>query len=397
MAAWKRNGRASDMFSLGCVLLETLVLHDQGTLQQLQLNRSSDPAFHANLDRVDVWFEGPSPKPSSPRIASLKSEIKSMLARDPQMRPTAKELFLRVTGYDLAQMITAKHSVFGDCCRSNFMSLKERDREKLGYTNAISHMRSDLERAHEDLIEMKEQTTRVVKEHTNASAQLRLAQAGSDIGSTCRHTNTSQELMKTLRTENDELNLRILEMNQTHPEKFNKLTSSTIQRNGNNAKHTKASNSEWCIEKQQLEQRIAELEARGGMSIPLPSALPAVVVVPQGTPKPRKKQAPGPFFRWAAGPAKKKVHPGDLEYGETQEERRTTSKRDNSEEIRVIPTRTYNSSSGFRRYDSFHPGFQPYFIPEEKSESKQRREDRERERTGEERYVYRSQASEDSQ
>jgi serine/threonine protein kinase len=186
MAAWKRNGRASDMFSLGCVLLEILVLHDQGTLRQLHLNRSSDPAFHANLDRVDVWFEGPSPKRSSTRRASLKSEIKSMLARDPQMRPRAKELFLRVTNYELAHMITAKHSVFGDCCRSNFMSLEKREREKL-----INHMRSDLERAHEDLIEMKERNTRVVKEHTNTSAQLRLAQAGSNIRSTCRHTNTS--------------------------------------------------------------------------------------------------------------------------------------------------------------------------------------------------------------
>jgi serine/threonine protein kinase len=179
------------MFSLGCVLLEILVLHDQGTLQQLQLNHSSDPAFHANLDRVDGWFEGPSPKPSSPRRASLKSEIKSMLARDPQMRPIAKELFLRVTGYDLAQMITAKHSVFGDCCRSNFMSLEKREREKLGYTNTINHMRSDLERAKEHLIEMKEQMERDSHEHACTSRQLRSAQAGSNIESTCRHTNTS--------------------------------------------------------------------------------------------------------------------------------------------------------------------------------------------------------------
>jgi hypothetical protein len=33
---------------------------------------------------------------------------------------------------------------------------------------------------------------------------------------------------------------------------------------------------------------------------------PAVVVMPQGQPKPKKKAAPAPFFRWAAGTAKKK-------------------------------------------------------------------------------------------
>jgi hypothetical protein len=168
--------------------------------------------------------------------------------------------------------------------------------------------------------------------------------------------------MRTLKTKNDELTLRILEMHQTHPEKFNKLTSSTTQRNGDDATYTKASDSEWFQEKRQLEQRIAELEARGGMSIPLPSPLPAGVVVPQGTSEPGKKPAPPPFFRWAAGPAKNKAHPDDLEYGETQEEEIRTPERHNSEEIRTIPARTYSSSSGFRRYDSSAPEIPTYFI-----------------------------------
>jgi hypothetical protein len=168
--------------------------------------------------------------------------------------------------------------------------------------------------------------------------------------------------MRTLKAKNDELALRILEMDQTRPEKSNELTSSTTQRNGDDAKYTKASDSEWFLEKRQLEQRIAELEARGDMSIPLPSALPAVVVVPQGTPKPRKKPAPAPFFRWAAGPAKNKAHPGDLKYGETQAERTRTSKRDSSKETKVVPTRTYNSSSGFGLYDSSAPEIPTYFI-----------------------------------
>jgi serine/threonine protein kinase len=182
MAAWKRSGRASDMFSLGCVLLEVVVLHDQGTLQQVRLNRSADPSFHANLDRVNTWLEVPSSKPSSFRRAYLASEIKSMLANDPEARPTAKELLFRVTGYDQAQMITSTHSLFGVCCRSYFISSKEKEREISGYANTINDIHSDLQKAHEELVEKEQEFIRVVEEHAALSALLLVEQAGSNSG-----------------------------------------------------------------------------------------------------------------------------------------------------------------------------------------------------------------------
>jgi serine/threonine protein kinase len=172
MAVWKPNGRASDIFSLGCVLLEIAVLHDQGTLQHMRLNRSADPAFQANLDRVDAWVGGRSPQPSSFRRAYLVSEIKSMLAHDPEVRPTAKELLIRVTGYDVSQMLTAKHSVFGDCCRSHFISYKEHKRDRLGYKNTIASLRADLQRARDELSEKESEIVMVVEKHTASSAQL---------------------------------------------------------------------------------------------------------------------------------------------------------------------------------------------------------------------------------
>jgi serine/threonine protein kinase len=187
MATWKRTGRASDMFSLGCVLLEIVILHDQGTLNSVRLHRSADPAFHANLDRIDSWFPGPSPRLSSYRRAYLVSEIKSMLAHNPEVRPTAKELLIRVAGYDEAQIITSKHSLFGDCCRGHFMSAKE----KAGYNDTIAGLRLDLQRALEELVDRDNKIERALEDHTGLSEQLLEEQVGFEIGSTKEHTDTS--------------------------------------------------------------------------------------------------------------------------------------------------------------------------------------------------------------
>ncbi len=51
MAAWQPSGRAADIFSLGCVLLELVILHFTGSLEHVRQNRSNDPSYHANLDK----------------------------------------------------------------------------------------------------------------------------------------------------------------------------------------------------------------------------------------------------------------------------------------------------------------------------------------------------------
>jgi serine/threonine protein kinase len=187
MATWKPNGRASDIFSLGCVLLEIVVLHEQGTLHQMRLNRSPDPAFQANLDRVDAWMTDSSPRSPSSLHARLVSEVKSMLVHDPEERPTARELLIRVTGYDVSQMITSKHSVFGDCCRSQFVLSKEHERDRLGYTNTIASLRSDLQRARDELSEKESQIVMFVEKHTASSLQLLEEQVGCGTGGLEQH------------------------------------------------------------------------------------------------------------------------------------------------------------------------------------------------------------------
>jgi serine/threonine protein kinase len=191
MAEWKPSGRASDMFSLGCVLLEVVILHDQGTLQHVRLTRSKDPSFHANLDRVDTWLEGPSPKPLSFRRAYLVSEIKSMLANDPEARPTAKELLIGVAGYDQAQMIQSKHSLFGDCCRSYFMSPKEKKREISKCTDTIVGLRFDVQDTVGEQSQKDEDLRWAIRDRSDLWETLIEEKVDFKTESTKEHTNTT--------------------------------------------------------------------------------------------------------------------------------------------------------------------------------------------------------------
>lgn len=163
VAAWKPNGRASDMFSLGCILLEILVLHDRGTLAHIRQNRSSDPSFHANLDKLDVWCT-PSTRKVPMLWSHISQEIKLLLAKDPATRSTARQALIKLTAYDISYSedtqvsITAKQalikftaynrtysedtqvSIFGKCCRgvfSNAQELEERGQKQDSKTTTL--------------------------------------------------------------------------------------------------------------------------------------------------------------------------------------------------------------------------------------------------------------------
>lgn len=136
------------MFSLGCILLEVIVLHDTGTLSHIRENRSSDPCFHANLDRVQTWCSASKP-PISTRRELLLHEIKSLLSKNPDARPTATQLLTRVTGYDIAHLTKFKNSIFDECCRNEFRSREQRENEAVA-----------LRQAHQNLQEKADQVTR---------------------------------------------------------------------------------------------------------------------------------------------------------------------------------------------------------------------------------------------
>jgi serine/threonine protein kinase len=110
-AEWLPSGRPADIFSLGCIFLEILTIHQKGSLKSLRENRSLiPPAFYASLDRVDTWLTGF----SEPLL--VESEVRAMLSRDPQNRPTAKDLVVKFALAD-AQRPNGALSMFKDCCR----------------------------------------------------------------------------------------------------------------------------------------------------------------------------------------------------------------------------------------------------------------------------------------
>jgi hypothetical protein len=101
-----------------------------------------------------------------------------------------------------------------------------------------------------------------------------------------------------------------------------------MQGNGNDTTDPETSNSEWQLEKQQLEQRIPEIEASGDMFMPLTE----VVVAPERARKPRKKAPPVPFFRRAVRQA---MDFNSLESEEKKEKARRTPKLESTKEKRI--------------------------------------------------------------
>lgn len=117
------SGRAADIFSLGCVLVEILVLHREGTRERLrnrplgsmpEMRPTQIRAFHENLDLIDDWF---SPMTGlSPRRHYLYGEVRAMLSAHPDARPTADQILYRL-GLADAMVKRPQFSMFGPCCR----------------------------------------------------------------------------------------------------------------------------------------------------------------------------------------------------------------------------------------------------------------------------------------
>ncbi|KAF2823346.1 kinase-like protein [Ophiobolus disseminans] len=157
VAAWQPNGRAADVFSLGCILLEILVLHDRGSLEHIRQNRSPDPSFHANLDRIETWRTSLEQMKSHRRHFILQ-EIGFMLLREPAARPTAEQLLTRVTAYDLATI--SRLSLFGNCCKSILVTRKshqifERNRRDLEKQLQVTKEQLESERDDMDRLRSK--------------------------------------------------------------------------------------------------------------------------------------------------------------------------------------------------------------------------------------------------
>lgn len=139
MARREACGRAADIFSLGCVLLEIMTLQRCGSLKYIRLNRTDDPCFHANLDKIDDWLQSTTPTTLSARESFVNCEIKRMLAQKASERPVISELLPSFSAADMAPSKTqGLASMFGGCCGS---TLKSREQHQ----EQITQLRSTLE------------------------------------------------------------------------------------------------------------------------------------------------------------------------------------------------------------------------------------------------------------
>jgi hypothetical protein len=159
------------MFSLGCILLEIMVLHERGTLDHIRQHRSPDPSFHANLDQREIWCSTQT-QAISYRRRCLAEEVKSMLMEEPSARPTAEQLLIRVTGYDLSHMTNSKHSIFRECCRSNFSFNRDQDASIIHAKNQAQEFEEELGKLRARVVELRvaNKNQEIVIEELNHSA-----------------------------------------------------------------------------------------------------------------------------------------------------------------------------------------------------------------------------------
>lgn len=156
VAEYAPSGRSADIFSLGCILLELCTLIKCSTLKPLRDRRPAlDKSFQANLHLVNDWFSGF--RNVSPQLQHLLLEIKRMLWKDPQKRPSATEIRIHIGHINY---FTPGHlqSLFDDCCKTSTMTVSEHKGEMAAlehhFNCEILALREELIRKHlEDMAE----------------------------------------------------------------------------------------------------------------------------------------------------------------------------------------------------------------------------------------------------
>ena len=122
VAKFEDSGRSADIFSLGCVFLEMMVvLVNNHTLSELESRRPlRNGSYEANLQYVEDWFA--LVDTGEPQVQHILYEIRQMLDGDRARRPTAFALDLRITGIDLYTKSQTRRVLRGSCCGGEGLS-----------------------------------------------------------------------------------------------------------------------------------------------------------------------------------------------------------------------------------------------------------------------------------
>jgi hypothetical protein len=132
-------------------MLEVVVLHERGTLEHIGL--AQNKKFYANLNHTDQWCTAAKSFRSTEQ--DLMHDIKTMLVPDPKIRPTAKQLLIRLTAYDLSHRSGSIPIIFGDCCKSVFIPEQLRSQEIQMQRSELRSLRGEIATAralHEKVI-----------------------------------------------------------------------------------------------------------------------------------------------------------------------------------------------------------------------------------------------------
>jgi hypothetical protein len=127
VARFAPSGRAADVFSMGCIFFEIMILCIGHTLRLSMLLRAmNDKSFQSNLDNVEFWLVEDYRK--GPGDAAVIDEyllglVRSMMDAEAHKRPTAgmveRDIAL-ISGlssiYDSTHALYQEQSVHRDCC-----------------------------------------------------------------------------------------------------------------------------------------------------------------------------------------------------------------------------------------------------------------------------------------
>ncbi|KAE9967126.1 hypothetical protein BLS_006556 [Venturia inaequalis] len=122
-SAFELCGRASDIFSLGCIFLEVLAVANGYSLEQLKQSRpDKDRSFQANIEQVRNWIRAAKFKDWD---ILLLNEIGLMLHAVPGSRPTIEDIQHRLEYVEILSGTSPHSTYLANCCKLNHYNCQE--------------------------------------------------------------------------------------------------------------------------------------------------------------------------------------------------------------------------------------------------------------------------------